>query len=121
MDMKLFTCSTCGTGNKKFTQAFLLRTCLFNFLLSIISEAKQQEHQQIEKQMQKHLVKNNNVITEQQKLYCHFCPIPTEIISKEFFYKFKDGRAIFFCNVKEKIQWMKILQHRHTQKKKKNQ
>lgn len=84
--------------------------------MQIISEVEQQfEQQQIEHQMQKHSIKNvkakqQKLKAEQQKLYCHFCPIQTEIISKEFFFKFKDGRAIFFCNIDEKIQWMKILQ-----------
>jgi len=80
--------------------------------LQIVSKVEQQEivdveQQQIESSMKKLLVKQTPVITEQkQKIFCHSCPTRTELISKEFFYTFPDGKAVFFCNGQEKNKWL---------------
>jgi len=78
--------------------------------LQIISEANQIEEQQIQDQIDKrNLKKQEYVIVEQttQQINCHSCPSRTVIISKESFYKFPDGKAVFFCNDQERDQWMK--------------
>jgi len=66
------------------------------------------EQQQIESSMmKKHLMKQTPVITQQdQKIFCHSCISRTDIISKEFFYTFSDGKAVFFCNEQEKKVWI---------------
>jgi len=68
------------------------------------------EHQQIKSQIEKHdfSIKDNVIPEQPQKIYCHFCPNRTEIISKEFFYKFTDGKAVFFCNPEQRLLWMKL-------------
>ena len=67
------------------------------------SKVVQQEQQQIEHQLRK----QTPVITEQvQKIFCHSCATRTELISKEFFYTFEDGKAVFFCNRQEKNLWV---------------
>jgi len=72
-------------------------------LSSIVSEIEQQ---QIQYQIEKN---NDNMIQQKlQKIFCHFCPMRTEIISKKYLYKFPDGKAIFFCNSQEKEIWMRL-------------
>ncbi len=70
--------------------------------------ASKVEQQQIENEIQKKNFQKDDLVIE-QKLYCHFCPTKTEIITKEFFYKFADGKAVFFCNTNERDLWMKLL------------
>ena len=74
--------------------------------MQIVSEVEQQ---QVEDQIKKHNLKKQEYVIEQttQKIYCHSCPNRTEIISKESFYKFPDGKIVFFCNAQERDQWMK--------------
>jgi hypothetical protein len=80
--------------------------------LQIVSKVQQQEivsveQQQVESSMKKQLVKQTPVVTDQnQKIFCHSCPTRTELISKEFFYTFSDGKAVFFCNIQEKNLWV---------------
>jgi len=81
-------------------------TQTFYFLLSISVE--KQEEQQIQHNIGKHhFSKPDQMVAEQlQKIHCHSCPTKTELISKEFFFKFPDGKVVFFCNTQEKNLWV---------------
>lgn len=76
-------------------------------MASIVSQI---EEQQIQYQIAKHNHSKQDIVIKQklQKIFCHFCPIRTEIISKKYLYKFPDGKAIFFCNSQEKEIWMRL-------------
>ena len=66
------------------------------------------EEQQIQYQIEKNNLQKQDDVIQEQKIFCHFCPMRTEIISKKYLYKFQDGKAIFFCNSQEKEIWMRI-------------
>jgi len=83
--------------------------------MQIVSKVNQEqiektEQEQIEYQIQKNNLKNKTpVITEQvQKVFCHSCTTKTELITKNFFYTFPDGKSVFFCNAQEKNLWVGI-------------
>ncbi len=74
-----------------------------------VPQVEQKENNQIQTALQKHSLKKQEYVIEQttQKIYCHSCPKRTTIISKDFFYTFPDGKAVFFCNNQERDLWMK--------------
>jgi len=75
-----------------------------------LQDVAKTEQQQIEYSLQKkNLLKTTPVITKtEQKIFCHFCPTRTDLISKEFFYTFPNGLSVFFCNKQEKDLWVGI-------------
>lgn len=77
------------------------------FLLSSIEQVQKTEQQQIQRIVKNNLSEQTDVIIQEQKIFCHFCPAKIEMISKESFYKFPDGKIVFFCNNQEKDSWLK--------------
>lgn len=76
--------------------------------MSSIEQVQKTEQQQIQSQIEKNnlpLPKQDNVIQE-QKTFCHFCPTRIEMNTKESFYKFPNGKVVFFCNNQEKETWL---------------
>lgn len=75
-----------------------------------MSSVKQVEQQQMENQIEKNNLANQTGVIQEQKIFCHFCPTKIEMVSKESFYKFPDGKVdgkiVFFCNNQEKDAWL---------------
>ena len=66
------------------------------------------EEQQIQYQIEKNNLPKQDDVIQEQKIFCHFCPIRTDIISKKYLYKFPDEKSVFFCNSQEKELWMRL-------------
>jgi len=77
--------------------------------LQEVQQVIQDETSQIEKQILKsdpNLVAKYTAVKTLQMISCHSCSPQTEIIVKKFYYTFPNGVVAFFCNEKEKFNWM---------------